>query len=113
VPTWNYADVHAYGRVQLVEDAEWLRRFLVRLSERHEARNPVAWRMQDLAEAYVETMLKGIIGFDIAVTRLEGKYKLSQNRPVADRPGVIAALESQGDPESRAVARLMRDREPV
>src|SRR5204862_7894473 len=59
VPTWNYADVHVYGTVQLVDDAEWLRRFLVRLSERHEARNPVAWRMQDLPGAYVETMLKG------------------------------------------------------
>jgi transcriptional regulator len=113
VPTWNYVDVHAYGRVQLVEDDKWLRRFLVRLSERHEACNPVAWRMQDLPEAYVGTMLKGIIGFEIAVTRLEGKYKLSQNRPAADRPGVIAALESQTDPESHAVARLMRDREPV
>src|SRR5438270_183961 len=86
VPTWNYADVHAYGTVQLVEDAEWLRRFLVRLSERHEARNPVAWRMQDLPEAYVESMLKGIVGLDIAVTRLEGKYKLSQNRPAAGTP---------------------------
>jgi transcriptional regulator len=113
VPTWNYVDVHAYGTVQLVEDDKWLRRFLVRLSERHEARNPVAWRMQDLPDAYVETMLKGIIGFEIAVTRLEGKYKLSQNRPAADRPGVIAALESQTDPESHAVGRLMRDREPV
>jgi transcriptional regulator len=113
VPTWNYADVHAYGTVQLVEDAEWLCRFLVRLSERHEARNPVAWRMQDLPDAYVEAMLKGIIGLDIAVTRLEGKYKLSQNRPAADRPGVVAALEAQSDPESHAVARLMRDRERV
>jgi transcriptional regulator len=113
VPTWNYADVHAYGTVRLVEDAEWLRRFLVRLSERHEARNPVAWRMQELPETYVETMLNGIIGLDIAVTRLEGKYKLSQNRPAADRPGVIAALEAQGDAESHAVARLMHDREPV
>jgi len=113
VPTWHYADVHAYGTVQLVEDAEWLRRFLVRLSERHEARNPVAWRMQDLPAAYVENMLKGIIGLDIAVTRLEGKYKLSQNRPAADRLGVIAALEAQRDPESQAVARLMRDRELV
>ena len=113
VPTWNYVDVHAYGTVQLVEDAEWLRRFLVRLSERHEARNPVAWRMQDLPEAYVETMLNGIIGLDIAVTRLEGKYKLSQNRPAADRPSVVSALEAQGDPEAHAVARLMREREPV
>jgi len=113
VPTWNYVDVHAYGTVQLVEDAQWLRRFLVRLSERHEAPNPVAWRMQELPEDYVESMLKGIIGLDISVTRLEGKYKLSQNRPAADRPGVIAALEARTDPDSHAVARLMRDREPV
>ena len=69
--------------------------------------------MQDLPDAYVETMLKGIIGLDILVTRLEGKYKLSQNRPAADRPGVVAALESQTNPEAHAVARLMRDREPV
>jgi transcriptional regulator len=113
VPTWNYADVHAYGTVQLVEDDEWLRRFLARLSARHEARNPVPWRVQDLPGAYVETMLKGIIGLDIAVTRLEGKYKLSQNRPAADRPGVIGALEAQSDPDAQAVARLMRDREAV
>jgi transcriptional regulator len=113
VPTWNYVDVHAYGTVQLVENDEWLRRFLVRLSERHETRNPVAWRMQDLPEDYVETMLKGIIGLDIAVTRVEGKYKLSQNRPAADRPAVIAALEAQSDHDARAVAKLMRDREPV
>jgi transcriptional regulator len=113
VPTWNYVDVHAYGTVQLVEDDDWLRRFLVRLSERHEARNPEAWRMQELPDAYVETMLKGIIGLDIAVTRLEGKYKLSKNRPATDRAGVIAALEAQSDHDARAVARLMRDRESV
>lgn len=113
VPTWNYADVHAYGTVQLIEDEEWLHRFLVRLSERHEARNPVPWRMEDLPEPYARSMLKGIVGLDIAVTRLEGKYKLSQNRPAADRPGVIDALEAQDDDEPRAIARLMREREPV
>jgi transcriptional regulator len=113
VPTWNYADVHAYGTVRLVEDDEWLRRFLARLSARHEARNPAPWRMQDLPRDYVEIMLKGIIGLDIAVTRLEGKYKLSQNRPAVDRPVVIDALEAQSDPDAQAVARLMRERQPV
>ena len=111
VPTWNYADVHAYGIVRLVEDADWLRQLLRRLSERHEARNPVPWQMQDLPETYLEGMLRGIVGFDIAVTRLEGKYKLSQNRPAADRPRVVAALEAQSDADARAVARLMRERE--
>jgi transcriptional regulator len=111
VPTWNYVDVHAYGTVRLIDEKDWLRRLLLRLSNRHEARNPVPWRMQDLPEAYLEGMLNGIIGFDIAVARLEGKYKLSQNRPAADRPRVIAALESRGDAEAVAVARLMRQRE--
>ena len=113
VPTWNYVDVHAYGTVRLVEDAVWLRCFLHRLSERHEAGNPAPWQVQDLPEAYLQGMLKGIIGLDITVTRLEGKYKLSQNRPAADRPGVIAALEAQSNPDAHAVARLMREREPV
>jgi transcriptional regulator len=111
VPTWNYADVHAYGIVRLVEDADWLRQLLRRLSERHEARNPDPWQMQDLPETYLGGMMKGIVGLDIAVTRLEGKYKLSQNRPAADRPRVVAALEAQSDADARAVARLMRERE--
>jgi transcriptional regulator len=113
VPTWNYVDVHVYGTVRLVEDVDWLRGLVGRLSERHEARNPVPWQMQDLPETYLEGMLRGIVGFDIAVNRLEGKYKLSQNRPAADRPLVIAALERQSDPEARAVAALMREREEV
>jgi transcriptional regulator len=110
VPTWNYADVHAYGRVRLVEDREWLRRLVRRLSERHEAANPAPWRMQDLPERYVEGMLNGIVGLDIAVRRLEGKYKLSQNRPPGDRPRIIAALEARGDADAIGVARLMRER---
>ena len=100
VPTWNYVDVHAYGTVRLVEDGDWLRRLLLRLSDRHEAGSPAPWRMQDLPEPYLQGMLKGIIGFDIAVTRLEGKYKLSQNRPAVDRPRVIAALERREDADS-------------
>jgi len=74
VPTWNYVDVHAYGTVRLIEDGDWLRRLLRRLADRHEAGNAVPWRVDDLPEAYLEGMLKGIIGLDIAVTRLEGKY---------------------------------------
>ena len=113
VPTWNYVDVHAYGTVRLIEDADWLRRLLHHLSDRHEAGNPAPWRMQDLPEAYLEGMLKGIIGLDITVTRLEGKFKLSQNRPAVDRPRVIAALERRGDVDALAVAELMREREPT
>ena len=113
VPTWNYVDVHAYGTARLVEDDDWLRRLLRRLSDRHEDGNPAAWRTQDLPEPYLQGMLKGIIGFDIAVTRLEGKFKLSQNRPAVDRPRIIAALERRGDVDALAVAALMREREPT
>ena len=112
VPTWNYVDVHAYGTLRLIDDVDWLRMVLRRLSDRHEARSVEPWKMQDLPEPYVSGMMKGIIGLDIAVARLEGKYKLSQNRPAADRPRIAAALEMQGDADAVGIARLMREREP-
>ena len=107
--------MHAYGPSRRIEDAEWLRELVRRLSERHEAREAaqghMPWRMQDLPGPYVQSMLKGIVGIEIAVTRLEGKFKLSQNRPAADRPRIIGALDARGDPESAAVADLMRSRD--
>jgi transcriptional regulator len=113
VPTWNYAAVHAYGAARTILDQDWLRGLMHRLSERHEAREPAPpWRMEDLPEPYLRSMLNGIIGVEIAVSRLEGKFKLSQNRPAADRPRIIAALEGRDDPDSHGVARLMREREP-
>jgi transcriptional regulator len=111
VPTWNYATVHAYGPARRIQDPDWLRELVRRLSDRHEAREASPWRMQDLPEPYVQSMLKGIVGIELAVMRLEGKFKLSQNRPAGDRPRIIAALERRADPESQAVAALMRERE--
>lgn len=112
VPTWNYTAVHAYGDVRTIRDAEWLRDMVVRLSARHEAREPTApWRADALPEAYFAGMLNGIVGVELAVSRLEGKFKLSQNRPAADRPGIAAALARREDADSRAVAELMRQRE--
>ena len=113
VPTWNYVDVHAYGLVRPIEDGDWLRRLLCRLSDQHEAGSPAPWRMEDLPDTYLAGMIKGIIGFEIAVERLEGKYKLSQNRPAVDRPRIITALECGADADAQAVARLMRSREPA
>jgi transcriptional regulator len=111
VPTWNYASVHAYGPVRAIADPEWLRGLLRRLSDRHEAREATPWRMQDLPGAFLSGMLNGIVGFEIAVARLEGKFKLSQNRPATDRPRIIAALEARDDADSHGVARLMKERE--
>ena len=114
VPTWNYAAIHAYGAARTIADPDWLRDLLHRLTERHEAREPAPpWRMEDLPEPYLRSMLNGIVGVEIKVSRLEGKFKLSQNRPPADRPRIIAALERRDDPDSRAVAHLMRQREPA
>jgi transcriptional regulator len=114
VPTWNYAAVHAYGQVHAIDDKEWLHDLVDRLSQRHEAREPAPpWRMADLPDAYLSSMLHGIVGVELAVSRLEGKFKLSQNRPAADRPRIIAALERREDADSRAVAGLMREREPA
>ena len=113
VPTWNYASVHAYGTARAIRDPDWLRELLDRLSTRHEAREAVPWRMRDLPQAYLEAMLGGIVGIEIAVSRLEGKFKLSQNRPASDRPRIIAALERRDDQISREVAGLMREREPA
>lgn len=112
VPTWNYASVHAYGAARAISDKAWLRDLLLRLSERHETREAAPWRMQDQPDTFLDGMLNGIVGFEIAVSRLEGKFKLSQNRPAGDRPRIIAALEARGDAEANGVAQLMRDREP-
>lgn len=114
VPTWNYTAVHAYGEVRTIRDPEWLRGMVDRLSQRHEAGEPAPpWRLQDQPEPYIATMLNGIVGFELTVSRLEGKFKLSQNRPAADRPRIAAALDRREDADSRAVARLMREREPA
>ena len=107
VPTWNYADVHAYGAVRRIDDPEWLRSILRRLTQRHEAGNERPWRMEEQPTTYMAGMLKGIVGFEIRVTRLEGKFKLSQNRPPQDRASVLAAME-QGGAGERAVAEWMR-----
>jgi transcriptional regulator len=111
VPTWNYASVHAYGACRPMDDKKWLRGFLQRLSERHEVGGPAPWRVQDQPEGFIDAMMGGILGFEIAVSRLEGKFKLSQNRPGEDRPRIIAELEAREDSDANGVARLMRERE--
>ena len=111
MPTWNYASVHAYGAPRRIGDPAWLRDLVRRLSERHEAREPAPWSMEGLPAAYVQSMLQGIVGIEIAVSRLEGKFKLSQNRPAADRPRIITALERRSNLDSHAVAQLMLERE--
>jgi transcriptional regulator len=108
VPTWNYAVVHAHGKASLMDEAG-LHDLLMRLSATYEAGNAKPWKMSELPADYVATMLKSIVGFEIAVARLEGKFKLSQNRP-AEIARVIERLEARGEP---ALAGLMREHPPA
>lgn len=108
VPTWNYVAVHAYGTLRIVDDAEWLRRLVTRLTDLHEGFSAVPWKVTDAPDAFIDQMLKGIIGVELALTRVEGKWKLSQNRPEPDQAGTIAGLDARGDADSRTVSAAMR-----
>ena len=111
VPTWNYAVVHARGKARLVEP-EALPALLARLTRKYEEGRPAPWRMQDLPADFTPKLLAAIVGFEIAVERLEGKFKLSQNRRPADLEGVIAALEREGQGALAALVREHADRPP-
>jgi transcriptional regulator len=92
VPTWNYAVVHAYGRPEVKEDAMWLRRHVGELTAQQERAEARPWEVSDAPERYIEVMLRGIVGFRFVITRLEGKWKMSQNREMPDRTGVVVGL---------------------
>jgi transcriptional regulator len=109
VPTWNYAAVHAYGRAVAMDDGQ-ARKLLDDLSAIHEASQPTPWTSAKLTEEWFANMRKAVVGLEIEILRLEGKFKLSQNRPQGDRKNVIAALEGGGE-APRAIADLMRERE--
>ena len=107
VPTWDYVAVHAYGAPRLIEDSAELRAIVSETVRTFEAGFDAPWRMEDLPEEFVERMLRAVVGFEIPLSRVEAKAKLSQNRSEADRRGVIATLESGGDSLGREVAELM------
>jgi transcriptional regulator len=108
VPTWNYAVVHVHGNARLMHESRDLEALVRRLVERHEGPRPQPWRME-LPADYQAGMLQGIVGFEIEITAITGKFKLSQNRPAVDRERVAAALAS-GSPGEQDVANLMRRR---
>jgi Transcriptional regulator len=107
VPTWNYAMVQAYGRITVFDDPAWILDQVKALTTRHEASLPTPWAVSDAPEAFVNAQLKGIVGIAIEITRIEGKWKVSQNRPEADRQGVSAGLRGQADAGSQAMAELV------
>ena len=112
VPTWNYTMVQVHGTLRAIEDPQWLRAFVTRLTERHEGGRAMPWHVADAPADYVDAMLKAIVGIEIEVTKLEGKFKLSQNRSAEDRTGVVLGLESDAtlrrQPEADALAQEMQ-----
>jgi transcriptional regulator len=111
VPTWNYLAVHAYGRIEFFEDPERLRAIVAELTRRHESTRPAPWAVSDAPAEFIAAQLKGIIGFRLPIERLEGRWKLSQNRPPADRRGVIEGLRREGGAAETALAARM-EKEP-
>ena len=103
VPTWNYVMVQARGVARVHEDASWLKAQVSALTDGHEASRAQPWAVSDAPSAYIESQLKGIVGVEIAITAIEGKWKVSQNRPEADRRGVAAGL-----PDNPEMVELVR-----
>jgi transcriptional regulator len=108
VPTWNYATVHAWGRPRLIDDTTWIRRQIDALTRQQEASSLTPWNVQDAPEEFIASQLGAIIGVEIPISRIEGKWKVSQNRSDADRAGVIAGFRGLGE-QSRAMANLVEE----
>jgi transcriptional regulator len=109
VPTWNYITVHAWGRPQVIDDVSWLRRQVDDLTSHQEGSRPAPWTVSDAPESYVAAQLKGIVGIEIPIARIEGKWKVSQNRPTVDRAGVVAGLRGSGG-DAEIMAALVAER---
>ena len=112
VPTWNYAVVHVHGRLRVIDDATWLRRLLETLTDHHEAVQPQPWKISDAPDDHIETSLRAIVGLEVSIARIEGKFKLSQNHPARNRAGVIAGLrERDGDGDAELAAWMSQQEE--
>jgi transcriptional regulator len=110
VPTWNYVVVHAHGPVRMIDDRNWLRQFVERLTNRHETSRRTPWKVTDAPAQYIEAQLSAIVGLEMPVARLIGKWKLSQNRPANDQEAVAEGLLQDGRELSTEMARLLRRR---
>jgi transcriptional regulator len=110
VPTWNYVVVHAYGPLKVVEDRAWLMTHLEQLTAQSEAKATVPWKVSDAPADFIRSLLGGIVGFELPISRLEGKWKVSQNRTDEEKRGVIEGLAALNTPESLAMKKLVADR---
>jgi transcriptional regulator len=109
VPTWNYVVVHAHGVIRIIDDVEWVRAQLAGLVTRFESHRASPWRMSDMPSDYVESLIRGVVGFEIRIARLIGKWKVSQNRPAADVKGIVDGLRATGTESDLDMAQLVVD----
>jgi transcriptional regulator len=107
VPTWNYAVVHAYGRPEAMQDPEWLRRHISELTAQQERTDVRPWEVTDAPARFIDGMVHGIVGFRFAIARLEGKWKMSQNRAITDREGVMAGLRARAAGDDLEIADIV------
>ena len=110
VPTWNYVVVHAHGSLRIVDDRTWVRGHIEELTNEHEAAKPAPWKVTDAPADYIDAMVGALIGIEIVISRLTGKWKVSQNRSARDREGVVEALLQEGTPPATTMAELVRRR---
>ncbi len=110
VPTWNYAVVHAYGALRIVEDADWLLAHLNSLTDEHEAGFAKPWKVSDAPADWIAGQMRGIVGLELPIRRLEGKWKVSQNQDARDRAAVAQGLEEIGTPESLTMKALVEQK---
>jgi transcriptional regulator len=112
VPTWNYVMVQARGRPRVIEDAAWLRAQIEALTKKQESARAEPWAVGDAPEAFIDMQIKAIVGLEVEIVDIVGKWKASQNRPAADRVGVVAGLEGLGDEASLEMAAIVREAAP-
>jgi transcriptional regulator len=110
VPTWNFAVVHAYARPEVMKEKDWLLRHVTELTAQQERNEPKPWATTDAPDTYIEVMLRGIVGFRFAITRLKGKWKMSQNREVQDRVGVVEGLSARAAGDDLEMAEVVSRR---
>lgn len=111
VPTWNYLAIHAYGTLSFFDDPGELRAHVGKMTDTHERGRDAPWAVSDAPDRFVEQMLKAIVGFTLRITRLEGKWKMSQNRPAQDVTGVLDGLAREDNAQHRQVSELVAERQ--
>jgi transcriptional regulator len=109
VPTWNYVVVHAYGPLTVIQDEHWLLTNVEKLTNIHEAGSPVPWKVSDAPEDYIKSQLRGIVGLEVPIQQLLGKWKVSQNKTERARNGVVEGLADLNTPESLAMKALVEE----